>query len=111
HQDLEAAIHAAVIEIEPEAPDFERFATAFVLARVDAGVELPEHLVVAGEERTVEDFGIAQIDFRFKASRCDDDALVSRRKFGKGYVLFDGTTRKGRHFGHTGEAGRFRIEA
>jgi hypothetical protein len=42
HQHLEAAVDAAVIQIEAEAPDLERFAAAFVLPGVDPGVELLE---------------------------------------------------------------------
>jgi len=38
HQYFQAAIHAAMIRVESEAPDLERLPTAFVLAGVDAGV-------------------------------------------------------------------------
>jgi hypothetical protein len=37
-QHLETAIHTAMIEVETEAPDFERLPAAFVLARVDPRV-------------------------------------------------------------------------
>src|SRR5262245_54858961 len=49
HQDLQAAIDAAVVQVEPEAADLERLAAAFLLAGADAGVEGVEELIVAGE--------------------------------------------------------------
>ena len=58
HQHFQPAVYAAVIEIESEAPDLERLAAAFVLAGIDSGVELLEDLVVAGEQRALEDFAL-----------------------------------------------------
>ena len=82
HQHFESAVDAAVIEIEAEAADLERFAAAFVLAGVDAGVELLQHLVVAREQRAIEDFGVAQVDGGLERLGGDHDALAFRRKFG-----------------------------
>ena len=65
-QDLQAAVHAAVIEIETEPADLERFAAAFVLPRIDARVELLQQLVVAREQRAVEDFGVPEVDGRLE---------------------------------------------
>ena len=75
HQHLQAAVHAAVIQVEAEAPDFERLAAALVLAGVDAGVQLLQHLVVAGEQRAVEDFGVAEVDGGLEAFGGDDHGL------------------------------------
>jgi hypothetical protein len=53
-----------VIEIETEAPDFERLPAALVLPSVDPRVEYVEDLVIAREKRPLEDFGIAAVDCR-----------------------------------------------
>ena len=37
---LKAAIHASMIQVEPEAPDLERFSAAFMLPRIDSSIEL-----------------------------------------------------------------------
>ena len=63
-QHLQPAVDAAMIEVESEAADLERLAAAFVLSGIDAGVELMEHLVVAGEQGLLEDFGVAAVDGR-----------------------------------------------
>ena len=47
HEDFQSAVDAAVVEVESEAADFERFAAALVLPRVDARVERVKDLVVA----------------------------------------------------------------
>ena len=57
-QHLQPAADAAVVQVESEAPDLNRLAAAFVLANVDAGIELMEDLIVSREERLLEDFGI-----------------------------------------------------
>src|SRR5437879_1956024 len=49
HQDLETAVHASVIQIEAEPADLERFAAAFLLPGVDAGIEHMKELIVARE--------------------------------------------------------------
>ena len=46
-QHFQAAIDSAVVEIEAEAADLERFSAAFVLSRIDAGVQLLQNLIVA----------------------------------------------------------------
>ena len=66
--DFKTTVDAAMIEIETEAADLERFAAPFVLARVDSGIELLEDLVVACKQRAVEDFGVTKIDCRFDAN-------------------------------------------
>ncbi len=65
HQHLQPAVDAAVIEIEAEAADLERLAAAFMLAGVDAGIQLLQHLIVAREQGAVEDLGVAQVDGGF----------------------------------------------
>jgi hypothetical protein len=47
YQNFQTAVDAAVIEVETEAADLERFAAALVLPRVDARVERMEDLIVA----------------------------------------------------------------
>ena len=39
HKNLQAAIHAAMVEIEAEAADFEGFAATFVLSGINSGAE------------------------------------------------------------------------
>ena len=51
HQDLESAADAAMVEIETESPDLDRFPAALVLACVDAGIQDVKDLVVPGEQR------------------------------------------------------------
>ena len=74
-EDLEASVDSAVIEIEAEAADFEGFASAFVLAGVDACVEEIKDLVIAGEEGLVEGLGVAEVDTRFEDLAGDDEGL------------------------------------
>jgi hypothetical protein len=76
HQHFEAAVDAAVIQVEAEAPDLQRFAAAFMLAGVDRGIELLQHLVIAREQCAIDDFGVAQVDARLHGFGGDDDALV-----------------------------------
>ena len=75
-QDLEAAVDAAVVQVEAEAADLERLPAAFVLSGVDAGVELLHDLIVAGEEGAVEDLGVAEVDAGLDRLGLDDDALT-----------------------------------
>jgi hypothetical protein len=55
HQHLEPAADAAVIEVEAEPANLQRFPSALVLPGVDPGVQDVEDLVVAGEEGAGED--------------------------------------------------------
>ena len=73
HQHLQSAADAAVIQVEAEAPDLHRLAAAFVLARVDAGVQHVENLVVAREQRADEDLGIAAVHRRLHRLGGDHD--------------------------------------
>ena len=59
---------------------FERLAAAFVLASVDAGVELLEDLIVAGEESSIEYFRVAEVYGRLERMGGDDDALLLGRE-------------------------------
>src|ERR1039457_2334327 len=74
-ENLEAAVDAAMIQVEAEPADFERFAAAFVLPHIDAGVQLLKHLVVAREQSSIEHLAVAQIDRGLYNSRFDHDAL------------------------------------
>ena len=80
-QHLQTAVHSTVIEVETEAANLERFAAAFVLAGIDAGVELLEHLVVAREQGAIEHFGIAQIEGRLGGPGGDYDVGSLRGEF------------------------------
>jgi hypothetical protein len=64
---LEPAIHAAMIQIEAETSDLKRFATALVLAGVDAGIELLEDLIVTAEKSPVEHLRIAKVERGFES--------------------------------------------
>ena len=77
-QHLEAAIHTAMIQIEPEAADLDGLATAFMLARVDTGVKLMENLVIAGEQRLLKHFRVAAVNCRLDRGGSDDDSGVNR---------------------------------
>jgi hypothetical protein len=55
HQDFEPAIYAAVVQIESETADLDRFSTALMLAGIDACIERLEHLVIARKQRLAED--------------------------------------------------------
>ena len=37
---LQSAIHASMIQVEAEPPDFKRLSAAFVLPRIDSSIEL-----------------------------------------------------------------------
>ena len=65
-QNFEAAVDAAVVEVETEAADFERFSAPFMLAGIDAGVQLLEDLIVTGEQSVVKNARVAEIDARLK---------------------------------------------
>lgn len=79
-EDFHAAADAAVIQIEAKAADLDGLAAALVLAGVDAGIELMEDLIVAGEEGLVEYLLIALIDGRFHRGGGDGDGSMD---FGK----------------------------
>src|SRR5215831_11488302 len=74
-QYLKAAMHAPMIQIEPETPYLKRFTAAFVLARVDAGIELLEDLIVPAEKSPVEHLRIAKVERWFENPCRDDHAL------------------------------------
>ena len=62
-QNFQAAVYAAVVEIEPIASNLDRLASALVLPGIDPTVEHVEHLVVPAEERLIEYLRISPIDF------------------------------------------------
>ncbi len=80
NQHFQAAVHAAVIEIEAEPANLQRLAATFVLPRVDAGVELLEHLVIARKQRAIEDLGVTRVHGRFDRFCINDHALAVRGK-------------------------------
>ena len=110
HQHLEAAVDAAVVEVETEAANLERLAAALVLAGVDPGIELLQHLVVAREQRAVEDLRIPQVQLGLQGLSGNYDALVLCRQLGQRHIL-DGelTGERKTEFG-TGQAGGFNSE-
>ena len=65
HQNLHPAAHATVIQIKPEAANLNRLSAAFMLARIYARVELVKYLVVAREQRLLNDLFVPMIDQRF----------------------------------------------
>ena len=96
HQDLEPAIDSAVIQVEAEAADLERLAAAFVLAGIDSGIELLQHLVIAGKERFSENFRIPKINNRLDGSRGDYNALAVSMKRLKSYLkILNASVRNG----------------
>src|SRR5262249_36629043 len=80
---LETARDAAVIQVEAEAPNLDRLATAFVLARADAGVERVEELVVATEESLAVDGIVAALDPRLASRGDDHDTVMHLRERGR----------------------------
>ncbi len=105
HHDLESTVDAAVIQIEAEAADLERLAAAFMLTGIDSGVELLQHLVIAGEQGTVEDLAVAQVDGGFHPVGSDHDALMLRGQLREHEVPFDGGTGDAEFLAGAGEAG------
>src|ERR1041385_4806466 len=79
HQDFEAAIHAAVVQIESETADLDRFSAALMLAGIDACIERLEHLVIARKQRLAEDLCIAPVKRRLNGSRSNGYASVNGR--------------------------------
>jgi hypothetical protein len=79
HQDLQAAVDAAVVQVEPEPPDLNRLAAAFVLPGVDARPDQVKDLVVAREQRPPEHLFVAPVQLRLHRRGSDDDALVENR--------------------------------
>src|SRR5262249_22193907 len=73
----------AVTEVEAEAPTLDRLATAFVLARADAGVERVEELVVATEESLAVDGIVAALDPRLASRGDDHDTVMHLRERGR----------------------------
>ena len=78
-QNFEAAVYAAMVEIEPETTDFERFSAAFVLPGVDAGIERENQLIVAPEQIVFIDRVAAPFDFRRERFGLDRDVFADRR--------------------------------
>ena len=84
HQNLEAAIHATVVEVETEAPDLERFAATLVLSGIDAGAKHVQNLVVTSEQRAAEYFAVVSVYRRLDGRRRDRNTGVHRRYLGIG---------------------------
>src|SRR5262249_54070610 len=78
-QHFETAIHTAMVQVESEAPDLERFAAAFMLAGIDTCIELLQYLIVAREERSIKDLRVTQVHLRLKGVCHDHHALMLRR--------------------------------
>ena len=70
-----------MIEVEAEAADFDGLAATFVLARIDARVELMENLVVAREEGLLKDLGITAVDGGLDGGSRDHDGGVDLGQF------------------------------
>jgi|SRR5262245_2667319 len=76
NQDFETTIHASMVKIETEAPNLQRFSSAFMLAGVDAGGERIENLIVTGEQRTLVDIFVALINRRIQRRCRNHEAFV-----------------------------------
>ena len=61
HENLKSAVHAPVVQIEAESPDFERLSTALMLAGVDPRTQHVQDLIVAPEQGAAEDLRIAAV--------------------------------------------------
>ena len=64
NQHFQAAVYAAVVQIESKAPDLKRLSTALMLPGVDARPDLVEDLIVAREERILEDGLVTAVNGR-----------------------------------------------
>ena len=95
HQHFQPAADAAVIEIESEPPYLDRLPAAFMLARVDARVEHMENLVVAREQRLIENLAVAPVERRLDRRRRDHDALVEHRNRGRVFLVLRKADREG----------------
>src|SRR5215472_4937463 len=82
-QHFEPAVDPAMIEVESEAPNLERFPAAFVLTGVDAGIELLQGLVTASKQGPIEDFGITKVQGGLNRLSTDYDALLLGFDFGE----------------------------
>ena len=80
---FQAAVDAAVVEVEPETTDLGSTFRRLRAGSVNPGVQLLEDLVVAGEQRSVEDLGVTQIDGRLNRSRRDHYTLTLGFQFGE----------------------------
>jgi hypothetical protein len=67
HEDLQSAVRAAVVQIEAESSDLERFSAAFVLPRINAAIEGFEELIVPGEKRLLVDLITVCLNLRSNA--------------------------------------------
>ena len=83
----QAAVDAAVVQVEAEPTDFQRLAAAFMLPGVDARVEQVKDLIIAGKKRFVEDFGVAHVDARAQGRCRNRDAFMQRLEQIGGSVL------------------------
>ena len=79
HQHFQPAVNAAVIEVEAEAPDLERFAAAFVLPGIDAGIERSKTWSSRAEKRVLVDGVVAPVDGRVERCALNDYGLVDGR--------------------------------
>jgi hypothetical protein len=75
HQDLQPAIHSAVVQVESESPYLEGLAATLVLTSVDTSIELPKYLVIPSEKCTIEDLRVPEVDRWLERLRSDDDAF------------------------------------
>ena len=86
HHHLQPAVHPAMIQVETKPPDFQRLAAALMLPRVDACVQLLQHLVVTREQSSIENLFVAHVNRRFVCVGRDHYALALRRQLNEAQI-------------------------
>ena len=82
-ENFQTSVDAAVVHVEAEPPNLQRFPAAFVLTGVNSGIEGLQDLIVAAEQSFVERFGVPQVNTGFEYAGRDDEALVADREGGE----------------------------
>src|SRR4051812_3133642 len=96
HKHLQTAVDSAVIQVESVTPNLNGFSAAFMLAGVDSAIENVKNLIVSGEQRSLEDLGIATVDFDLEWRSGYNDAGVDDRNVRSVGIVVGETGQRGR---------------
>src|SRR4051812_47238430 len=79
-QHFKSAVHSTVVEIEPEAADFEGLSASLVLAGVNTRSKHLQQLVISCEQCPIEDLGITTVHVGLNYGGTDYYALMNNGK-------------------------------
>jgi len=79
NQNLQPAIHAAVVEVESKPSNLDGLAASLMLSSIDACGQSVEYLVISIEQGVLVNGAITALDFRRHPGGSNDDGFFDRR--------------------------------